>query len=338
MTWLERASDLLREPDPGPQPWLVEGLLVDRGLGAIVGPPKVGKTWLLLELAVAIATGRDTLEHTVPQPWPVIVVLEESGRAALHRRLDALARGHATTPDQLEHLHFAANKRVRLDDPGWQNEIIVAAIELKARAVFFDPLARLKSPGRDENAQKEMAPVLEYLRDLRDNTGAAAVFVHHSGHNGEHLRGSSDLESWWESKITVKASQKLYAEHREAEATDEFGYRVTYDHTTRTVRLVRVDAEGRNLRADVAAYLERNPDASANTVASEVDGRRTEILTLVRELKGGSRPGRSRTARRTLCRRRPAMTAYRGGYPQRFADPGSGHPRPFSRGTRLAER
>ncbi len=255
MTWLERASDLLREPDPGPQPWLIEKLLVDQALGAIVGRPKVGKTWLVLELATAIATGRDAIgRFTVPTPGPVIVVLEESGRKALRRRLDALARGNATMPDQLEQLHFATNRRVRLDDPGWQNEITAATTELRPRAVFLDPLARLKSAGRDENEQKAMAPILEYLRDLRDTTGAAPIFVHHTGHAGERLRGSSDLESFWESKIAVKAAN-LTAEHREAEATGEVEYRVSFDHATQSVRLVEVEKPKPDLRAEVTKYL-----------------------------------------------------------------------------------
>src|SRR4051812_35172213 len=98
--WLERASDLLNEPDPGPTPFAVEGLLVAGSIGAIQGSPKVGKTWLVLELALAIVTGREAFgRFAVPDPGAVILVLEESGRAALRRRLDALTRGTSLAPD-----------------------------------------------------------------------------------------------------------------------------------------------------------------------------------------------------------------------------------------------
>ena len=60
---------------------------------AIQGMPKAWKTWLELELVLAIVTGRDAFgRFAVPDPGPVILVLEESGRDALHRRLGALAR------------------------------------------------------------------------------------------------------------------------------------------------------------------------------------------------------------------------------------------------------
>lgn len=94
--WLERASDLLDEPDPGPTPFAVEQLLVDQAIVMIVGPPKAGKTWTALELASALVTGRDAFDtFAIGNPGPIIIVLEESGRDALHRRLDALTRGHA---------------------------------------------------------------------------------------------------------------------------------------------------------------------------------------------------------------------------------------------------
>lgn len=291
--WLVTAAELLAGDEPGPTPWLVEGLLVDEALGAIVGPPKVGKTWVVLELALAIATGRDVLDRfALPAPGPVVVVLEESGSAALHRRLDQLVRGADLSVEQrdgLARLYVAPNRRVRLDDRDWQRRLADAAVKLEARALFLDPLARLKSPGRDENAQKEMAVVLEYLRDLRDAAGGCAVtFVHHSGHETEHLRGSSDLESWWESKLTIGKSQRLKAEHREAEPTPPVEFRLAFDHRSTSVRLVEVERSRADMRVAVTAYLAENPTASGNEVDKQVSGRRETILELVAELQGGS--------------------------------------------------
>jgi RecA-family ATPase len=84
----------------------------------------------------------------VTEQGPVILVLEESGRPALHRRLGALTRGHAMTPETLAELHFAANRRVRLDDPAWQDRLLAAIAVVRRRAVSLDPLARLKTPAR----------------------------------------------------------------------------------------------------------------------------------------------------------------------------------------------
>jgi len=88
----------------------------------------------------------------------------------------------------------AANARIRLDDPGWQEELVAIGREFQPRLFALDPLARMKAAGRDENAQAEMGTLIEFIRELRDETGAAVAFVHHTGHAGVHMRGSSDLE------------------------------------------------------------------------------------------------------------------------------------------------
>ena len=207
--WLVRASDLLAEPDPGPTPMLVDGLIVDRSLAAIVGKWKHGKTWGLLELGVSIATGLPAFGvREVANPGPVILILEESGRAALHRRLGALARGRAIDKERLSDLHAAANQRVRLDDPDWQKRLAEAANEFEARAVFLDPIARLRRAGLDENSQREYAVVIEAIRDLRDQTSAAVAWVAHTGYTGDNMRGSSDLESVWESRLGFQARRQ----------------------------------------------------------------------------------------------------------------------------------
>ncbi len=246
LEWLERASDLLDEPDPGRTPMLVDELLVSGAIGAVQGAPKTSKTWLVLEVAVAIATGRPAFgRFEVAGPAPVVLVLEESGRAALHRRLDALTRGSAIRPHELERLHFSANRRVRLDEEEWQSRLVDAVKLLRPVAVFLDPLARMKAPGRDENAQTDMAPLLDFMRALREvhEPSPAVVFVHHTGHAGTHLRGSSDLESYWESKISLSRSKseadeyEFRAERREAEAGATHRFRQAWDAATRSLRL-----------------------------------------------------------------------------------------------------
>lgn len=311
--WLERASDLLREPAPGVTPFAVESLLVDRCIGAIQGTPKVGKTWLVLELAVAIATGLDAFgRFTVPEPGPVIVVLEESGRDALRRRLDKLTRGHAIAPETLSDLHFAANQRVRLNDPDWQQRLIERGRLLRPRAIFLDPLARMKGATVDENAQREMGPILDFMRDLRDATDSAVVFVHHAGHDGTRLRGSSDLEAYWESKLAVTRDEKtgvctLLAEHREAEAPDPFGYRFATDPVTDTISLTPVmpspvlPMPPRDLATEIESYLDEHGCATAPEIAKELRKRRETVEAILgseaRFVVASPPPGRSPKAK-----------------------------------------
>jgi len=290
--WLVDAADLLAEPDPGPVTWLVEGLIVDQALTAAVGRWKTTKSYAMLELAVSVVTGQPAFgELAIPEPGPVVFVIEESGRAALWRRLDALSRGRAIVREELRGLLLAPNERVKLDDADWQSRLIQAGQRIKPRLFVFDPLARMKAASRDENEQKSIATVIEFLRDLRDATGAGIAFVHHTGHSGEHMRGSSDLESVWESRLAWKKADdglvELASEHREAEAGPTLHYRIAWEPETRSVRLPLVDPDAA-LVESVRRHLAAEPDASANEVHRALGGNRQDVLRVVRHVKAGS--------------------------------------------------
>lgn len=268
--WWIDAADLLDEPDPGPTPWLVEDLIVDGAFVACVGRWKTTKSFAVLHLCISIATGRPAFGSLgIPQPGPVVFCNEESGRSALWRRLDALARGSAIDPEELRgQLVLAANARIKLDDAGWQDELVALGQELQPRLFVFDPLARMKAAGREENEQTAMAPIIEFARHLRDETGAAVAVVHHTGHQGDHMRGSSDLESAWETRLTWKRDGQspvvtLTSEHREAEAAEPLNYRIAWDGATRTMRFDHADDQPAGITATardwIIDYVQRNP-------------------------------------------------------------------------------
>jgi hypothetical protein len=287
--FLESASVLLAEPDPGQTPFLVESLLVENSIAAIQGPPKVGKTWTGLEIAVSVVAGLPAFGQFETHQGPVVVILEESGRTALHRRLDALTRGRAIEPERLRDLHFAANRRVRLDDPKWRERILTDVGKLKPRLVIFDPLVRLKGAGTSENDQGEMAVVLDFLRDLRDNLEAAQAFVHHTGHGGTHLRGTSDLEGYWESKLSLTAqaggSIEIASEHREAEAGEPFQFRQAWDQHGSLRLKVTEDSRTQHLRESIIEHVREHPAGNAEDIAKAIHKRASDVRAQLAELE-----------------------------------------------------
>jgi hypothetical protein len=208
---------------------------------------------------------------------------EESGRTALWRRLDALARGSAIDREELRgRLMVAANARIRLDDAGWQEELVAIGRELQPRLFALDPLARMKAAGRDENAQAEMGTLIEFIRELRDETGAAVAFVHHTGHAGVHMRGSSDLESVWESRLTWSRDGQaplvsLASEHREAEPGDPISYRIGWDGGTRSMRFELLADRGPELSERILDWLREHGPGKTDDVSKGVGVRRSDV-------------------------------------------------------------
>jgi hypothetical protein len=287
--WLVDAADLLAEPDPGPTQWLVDGLIVDPAICAVVGSWKTTKSWAMLEVAVSIATGKPAFaSHAIPIPGPVIFVIEESGRKALWRRLDALCRGRAIKPEDLRgKLHLAMNERVKLDDTEWQERLVDMGHKIKPRAYFFDPLARMKAPGRNESDQTEMAPLLDFLTILRDETEATPAYVHHTGHQGNHMRGTSDLETHWESKLSFTRDGddgivKVVADHRDEEGGVTVNYKLVVDGNTRTIRLRPTLLP---LQERILEYLIANGPSTTKEVRDGVDTREQDVARELENLK-----------------------------------------------------
>jgi AAA domain-containing protein len=292
--WLLDAADLLAQPDPGPTPWLVESLIVDRAVIACAGKWKTTKSYGLLDICISIASGEPAFgKLEIPNPGQVVYICEESGQAALWRRLDSLCRGRAINPERLrDRLLLAANRGVKLDDPEWQEKLFQYTAAHRTRLIVFDPLARMKAPGRNENAQNEIAAAIEFMRELREHADSAVAFVHHTGHQGNQMRGSSDLESVWESRLHWTRDDKsplvtIESEHREAESAGPIAYRIGWDAPTRTMRF---EIEGDQLEQQVRDHLAAHPDASANDVYADLGGNRKHVLAAVKKVKarGGS--------------------------------------------------
>lgn len=319
--WLLDAADLLAQPDPGPTAWLVNDLIVEGAIVAAVGRWKTTKSYGLLDVCISIATGEPAFGILeIPQPGTVVFVNEESGKAALWRRLDSLCRGRAIDPERLRgRLHVAANARVALDDPKWQLELIAVGKELQPRLYVFDPLARMKAAAREERDQSQMAPLIDFLRQLRDETGSTVSFVHHQGHTGTHMRGSSDLESAWETRLLWKRdgqspTVKIESEHREAEASEPLEYRIAWDPDTRSIRFnATAPAEEHDLpdlEQRITEWLTEHPDSKARDIAKGIQVRAADVDRTLDEMTHTGDVTKGRSGRRDKLGRPVKDTVY----------------------------
>ena len=74
-------------------PWLVQTLWGAAAVGVIGGAPKACKSWLGLEMAVAVASGTACLDRfSVESPGPAVVYLAEDALPAVRDRVDQLCQ------------------------------------------------------------------------------------------------------------------------------------------------------------------------------------------------------------------------------------------------------
>ena len=166
------AADLQGVEFP-PINWVVPGVLPE-GLSILAGKPKLGKSWLALDIALAVAGGGSVLGREC-DPGPVLYLALEDNQRRLQRRLNHI-EPHLSWPADLE-----LNTRwPRLDQGG------LKAIEqwLKtrdgAKLVIVDTLAVVRPAGKaTDSLHSTDYAALRGLHQLASNTSIAIIVIHH---------------------------------------------------------------------------------------------------------------------------------------------------------------
>lgn len=177
-----------------PVSWRVKNLLPAQGVAAIYGPPASGKSFLALDMAAAIASGRDWFGHKTAAAPVFYVYLEGSG--ALKNRIAAWEHERERAfPDGVTFYLGAFNLFENMDS-------LVAAIPHGA-VVVVDTLAA-SAPCFDENSGADMSRAIEALSRVARERNGLALVVHHSGKDASRgLRGHSSLLGALDAVVSV---------------------------------------------------------------------------------------------------------------------------------------
>lgn len=208
---------------PPPIP-LAAGWFYRRSLAVLYGPPKKGKTFVAVDLALAVATGRPWMGGPT-EAGHVVYCLGE-GVAGLSRRLEAwrLHHGHADPADLSILPHVP-----QLHNPTDVADFIEAVGPARPALIIIDTLARA-IVGVDENASKDMGEVVAQLDRIKEATGACVLVLHHTGKDAARgTRGSSALTGAIDTGVEVRGDPQAMTlattEQKDAEPVDPRQYR-----------------------------------------------------------------------------------------------------------------
>jgi len=217
--------------------WLVDTLWARGAVGVLGGAPKSCKSWLALELAVAVATGTPCLGvFDVAHPGPVLLYMAEDAAPIVKARLAGLCRTRAIDLASAP-IHVITTPVLRLDRGRDQARLRAAVRQLAPRLLVLDPFVRLHRI--DENDAGEVSALLGYLRALQRQHDVAVLVVHHARKNGAagaqaglSLRGSGDFHAWGDSNLYIRRQKDtllLTIEHRAAAAPEPLRLQLVAD-------------------------------------------------------------------------------------------------------------
>jgi hypothetical protein len=288
----------LQQKTVAPLRCVVPGLLPE-GVTLLAGRSKLGKSWLALDLAIAIAGGRATLGNLQPQTGDVLHLALEDGEHRLQRRLATLLPGEDVWPTRLS----LATQWRRANEGGLADIAEWCRSVLHPVAVVIDGLDRFRGLKGERGAQIRKA--IEELQRLAREHAVAVIIVHHErtrsgGDPVDMIAGPAGIGGAADTVLVLKREARgvvLYARGRDIEDSETI---LVFDRASCRWRPgAPAEAAKSELRSAVVQALAqavRKP-LSVPEIVEATGGSRGAIDTLLHRLVGDGeveRAGRGR--------------------------------------------
>lgn len=188
---------------------LIDGIL-GRGLSLLAGPPKLGKTNMLLEIGYSLTTGKDFLGHQVKEPKSVLIGYLEGNEAQVQKRLRML-NGEGYIPPKNLKFFFSIPPL----DKGGLEAIRAIISQEKPDVVAFDVLQKIRCVNipKGLNAYERDYREFDFIRrNIVEGCGVSVILTHHNkkGDPGtsdsEILSGSIGIAGSVDTQLTLKGN------------------------------------------------------------------------------------------------------------------------------------
>ena len=199
--WIEGVNDDLPEPEglesvwdnlPELSPCLIDGVLRKGHKMLISGPSKAGKSFLQIELCIAIAEGKKWLQWHCAQGRVMYVNLELDRASCLHRFKDVYeSLGYVS--DNLQNIDIwnLRGKSVPMDKLA--PKLIRRAAKKNYVAIIIDPIYKVITG--DENSADQMANFCNQFDKVCTELGCAVIYCHHHSKGNQGGKKSMDRAS-----------------------------------------------------------------------------------------------------------------------------------------------
>lgn len=207
--------------------WLVNDWMPESSIVFLVSPPESYKTWILLDLAVSVASGVPFLgQFEVFDKGPTLIIQQEDSHAGLTDRLALIVEQKLganaklgedewqvpTMPDIPIYVH--PSRMLRFDNKKVVEELEKQIEAIRPKVIMIDPL--YSTTASTDNYMGDLANQMMVLKTWRDKYGCSFLIAHHSKKNldpdstaREDLWGSQFLNAFLEAGWQVRRNPKL---------------------------------------------------------------------------------------------------------------------------------
>ncbi|MBS4018749.1 MAG: AAA family ATPase [Dechloromonas sp.] len=203
---------------PGPEhEWLIKNVITRGERSMMVGASQSGKSFLVIDLAMAIARGVPWLGNKAMRGG-VVFQAGEGGRG-IKKRIRAYRLEHGLSPeDKIPFVLlpktvdlFAGDAAANLlieETKHW-----ASTFDCPLELVVIDTLSTA-TPGADENSSKDVSPVLARCERIASETRASVLLVHHMNSGGQKPRGHTSIMANLDSVLKVEKLEEMDIDRR----------------------------------------------------------------------------------------------------------------------------
>jgi AAA domain len=183
--------------------YLIKGLIPRDGLIVVWGPPKCGKSFLVSDLALHIALGREYRGRRVEHGLVIYITCE--GQSGFPARIEAFRRTKLNGAS--EPLFRLLSTRLDLinDVEDLIADIAADLGEEEPVLIVVDTLNR--SLVGSESKDEDMSDYVRACDRLREHFSCAVAIVHHCGVEATRPRGHTSLTGAADAQVAVKRDQ-----------------------------------------------------------------------------------------------------------------------------------
>lgn len=288
--------------------WSVDGWLPKSTVGMIVAPPGSYKTWLLLDLMLAVSTGRDFLgHHTVNDIGNVMVVQQEDPfQMLLARTASIMGLGvNKEFGDTFElsvskanpPIYWHTERALHFSNKDSVAAFIQAVKRVKPKLILIDPLYSMVGV---EDYMASGAQDMLALKKLRDEYGCSIMVAHHTskkpsgGRERDAVWGSQFLNAWLETGWQVRGSpgsnaMTIHRHFKIGENKPLIGVKFNITDYDYSVDLVDPESIGVNtnkssLELQIVAAIGDNKFTSIKSLRDYVGGSSNEVSAILKKL------------------------------------------------------
>lgn len=202
---------------PALRPALIDGVLRIGETMNVIAAPKVGKSWLVTDLALAVASGRPWLGAATERRDVLIIDNELHGETSANR-IPKVANARGLSTDEYGDRLFVENLRGRLTDllamAPYFDRIPVGRYGL----IVLDAFYRFLPTGSDENDNGSMASLYNAIDRHAERLGCSFALIHHSSKGNQSGKAITDVGAGAGAQSRATDSHLVLRPHEEPHA------------------------------------------------------------------------------------------------------------------------